>query len=119
MQQIESLALQVEQAARFDFVLKIGNITETVDVVASATLLQTENASVGTVIDASKIVDLPLNGRNFIQLAQLVPGVQAGTPGSITVRRGRSRPNGFSLWLHRCLGQRFARYSQSLLLRWD
>ena len=89
MLQIESLALQVEQAARFDFALKIGNITETVDVVASATLLQTENASVGTVIDASKIVDLPLNGRNFIQLAQLVPGVQAGTPGSITVRRGR------------------------------
>ncbi len=89
LQQIESLALQVEQAARYDFALKIGNITETVDVVASSTLLQTENASVGTVIDASKIVDLPLNGRNFIQLAQLVPGVQAGTPGSITVRRGR------------------------------
>ena len=49
----------------------------------------TEDAAVGTVIDSSKIVDLPLNGRNFVQLAQLIPGVQAATPGSITVRRGR------------------------------
>src|SRR6266849_5353816 len=86
---VESVTLQVEQAARLDLKLEVGNITETVNVSASATLLQTENASVGTVIDAAKIVDLPLNGRNFIQLAQLIPGVQAGTPGSITVRRGR------------------------------
>jgi hypothetical protein len=86
---VESVTLQVEQAARLDFKLKVGSVTETVNVNASATVLQTENASVGTVIDATKIVDLPLNGRNFIQLAQLIPGVQAGTPGSITVRRGR------------------------------
>jgi len=86
---VESVTLQVEQAARLDLKLKVGSITETVSVSASATVLQTENASVGTVIDAAKIVDLPLNGRNFIQLAQLIPGVQAGTPGSITVRRGR------------------------------
>src|SRR6266849_1921897 len=86
---VESVTLQVEQAARLDLKLEVGNITETVNVSAAATVLQTENASVGTVIDAAKIVDLPLNGRNFIQLAQLIPGVQAGTPGSITVRRGR------------------------------
>ena len=86
---LDSLTLQVEQAARLDITLKVGNVTETVNVAAQGAVLQTENASVGTVIDAGKIVDLPLNGRNFIQLAQLIPGVQAGTPGSITVRRGR------------------------------
>ncbi len=88
-QQIESIILQVDQTARMDFTLKVGNVSDTVEVSASAALLQTENASVGTVIDSAKIVELPLNGRNFIQLAQLIPGVQAGTPGSITVRRGR------------------------------
>jgi len=88
-QQIESVTLQVEQAARLDFTLKVGNVSETVNVSAAGAVLQTENASVGTVIDSGKIVELPLNGRNFIQLAQLIPGVQAGTTGSITVRRGR------------------------------
>src|SRR6476646_1998863 len=85
----ESVTLQVEQAARLDLRLEVGNVSESVEVAATAALLQTENASVGTVIDSAKIVDLPLNGRNFIQLAQLIPGVQSGTPGSITVRRGR------------------------------
>ena len=88
-QQIDNVVLQVEQSARVDISLKVGNVTETINVSASAAVLQTENATVGTVIDAGKIVDLPLNGRNFIQLAQLTPGVNPGTPGSITVRRGR------------------------------
>ena len=86
---VERVTLQVQQTARVDFVLKVGEVTETVNVEASAALLQTETSTVGTVIDSSKIVDLPLNGRNFVQLAQLIPGVQAATPGSITVRRGR------------------------------
>jgi len=88
-QQIDNITLQVEQSARVDINLKVGNVSETINVSASGAVLQTENATVGTVIDAGKIVDLPLNGRNFIQLAQLTPGVNPGTPGSITVRRGR------------------------------
>ncbi len=86
---MDRLTLQVQQTARMDFKLTVGSINEKVTVAASADVLQTENATVGTVIDSAKIVQLPLNGRNFIQLAQLVPGVQPGTPGSITVRRGR------------------------------
>src|SRR5947208_323344 len=85
----ENVTLQVEQVARLDIKLQVGSVSETITVDASAAQLQTETSSVGTVIDSGKIVELPLNGRNFIQLAQLIPGVQAGTPGSITVRRGR------------------------------
>jgi hypothetical protein len=88
-QAVSLLTLQVQQTLRQDFQLKVGNVTETIEVEGSAFALQTDNAVVGTVIDAAKVVQLPLNGRNFVQLAQLIPGVQAGTPGSITVRRGR------------------------------
>lgn len=86
---IERLTLQVSQTLRQDFAMEIGSVTETVSITASGVQLQTENSTVGTVIDSTKIVELPLNGRNFVQLAQLIPGVQAGTPGSITARRGR------------------------------
>jgi hypothetical protein len=72
-QSADNVTLQVDQTARIDFTLKVGDVSESINVNAAAALLQTENASVGTVIDAGKIVDLPLNGRNFIQLAQLVP----------------------------------------------
>ena len=88
-QKIDRVTLQVQQTARVDLQLRVGDVAETVNVEAFAVALQTDNATVGTVIDGTKIVDLPLNGRNFVQLAQLIPGVQAGTPGSITVRRGR------------------------------
>ena len=88
-QRVDRIELQVQQNARLDIQLKLGETTETVNVEASAALLQTDTSTVGGVIDGAKIVDLPLNGRNFVQLAQLIPGVQAGTPGSITVRRGR------------------------------
>lgn len=86
---LDRITLQVQQVARIDFQLQVGDVTESVNVEAYAAILQTDNATVGSVIDSNKIVELPLNGRNFVQLAQLIPGVQAGTPGSITVRRGR------------------------------
>ncbi|MBL8236584.1 MAG: carboxypeptidase regulatory-like domain-containing protein [Bryobacterales bacterium] len=88
-QKFEKVTLQVQQVARIDIQLKVGDVSETINVEASAATLQTDSATLGGVIDGAKIVELPLNGRNFVQLAQLIPGVQAGTPGSITVRRGR------------------------------
>lgn len=86
---VTNISLDVEQVARVDLTLQIGEVSEVVSVEADALTLQTEDAVVGTVIDSKKVVDLPLNGRSFIQLAQLTPGVVPGTPGSITVRRRR------------------------------
>ncbi|SFR99914.1 TonB-dependent Receptor Plug Domain [Granulicella pectinivorans] len=85
------IVLDASQTARLDFSLAAGQVTETVtvDSGAAAALLQTENGAVGAIINAKKIEDLPLNGRNFVQLAQLIPGVNSGTEGSITVRRAR------------------------------
>jgi carboxypeptidase family protein len=87
--EVAPVTLQVGQTARIDFELQIGNVNESVDVSSTISPLQTENAGVGIVVDSRMIQKLPLNGRNFIQLAQLIPGTQTGTPGSITVRRGR------------------------------
>jgi hypothetical protein len=73
-----SIELQVQQALRLDFRLEVGTLSETVEVSAAAPLLDTENASVGTVIDNQRIVDLPLNGRNFTSLIALSSNVTTG-----------------------------------------
>ena len=90
-QRTNSIVLDASQTARQDFKITVGQVNETVTIQAgaAAALLQTETASVGEVIDGKKIVDLPLNGRDFIQLAQLIPGANAGVANSITARRAR------------------------------
>ena len=67
--------LQVSQAARLDLRLEVGDVTQVVEVSAAAPLLQTENASVGQVISSAAVQSVPLNGRNFVQLAIIAPGV--------------------------------------------
>ncbi len=67
--------VQVAQVARLDITLDVGAVEQTVEVSAEAPLLQTENAAVGQVISSQPIGELPLNGRNFAQLAILAPGV--------------------------------------------
>jgi len=84
---IRRLRLEVQQTARVDFKLEVGAVTSTVEVSALAALLTTENATVGTVIENRRIVDLPLNGRNFLQLVSLSPNVSYGVGTSGTSGR--------------------------------
>lgn len=68
------IILQVDQIATLEITLEIGAVTETIDVTADAPLLETTRSTQGQVIDSRRMVDLPLNGRDYIQLALLSAG---------------------------------------------
>jgi hypothetical protein len=69
------IAVNVQDHVVLDFTLVPGSVTQTVEVKNAAPVLQTESTSVGQVVGATEINDLPLNGRNYVFLAQLSPGV--------------------------------------------
>ena len=69
------ITLEVNQRARIDLTLQVGQVNETVEVAATAPLLESQSSSIGSVIDERFVNELPLNGRNFVQLALLSPGV--------------------------------------------
>jgi Carboxypeptidase regulatory-like domain/TonB-dependent Receptor Plug Domain/TonB dependent receptor len=71
----ENAQLAIQQNLVVDFTLKPGTLSETVEVSAAPPPLQTQDASVGGVVEAQQINDLPLNGRNYTFLAQLNAGV--------------------------------------------
>ena len=75
---ISNIELQVQQTARVDFSLNVGSSAQTVEVAANATMLTTDNATVGTVIEEQRIMDLPLNGRSYLSLVSLSPNVTTG-----------------------------------------
>lgn len=80
--------LQVDQRARVDFKLEVGSAAESVQVTSEVPLTETDSSSIGAVIDNQKVVELPLNGRQFYSLALLVPGVAPPAQGSILSFRG-------------------------------
>ena len=69
------IELQTNQRAKVDFQLQVGQVSEVVEVNASAPLLESQSSSLGTVIGSHIIGEIPLNGRNFVHLALLTPGV--------------------------------------------
>jgi hypothetical protein len=76
----EGVTLQVNQTVRIDVRLDVGAVEDTIRVTAAAPLLETETGSRGSVIDQQKVLELPLNGRDYNQLALLSPGVLPATP---------------------------------------
>jgi hypothetical protein len=76
----DGVRLMTGERIRLDVALTVGGVNEEVKVTADASLLRTETGSLGQVIRNRRIVDLPLNGRNFFTLITLVPGVAAPPP---------------------------------------
>jgi hypothetical protein len=79
---VDNLVLHIGQDLRVDIELQLGQAAETVNVVGTAPLTQTRNAEIGTVIAGESVRELPLNGRNILQLALLAPGVTEAEPQS-------------------------------------
>ena len=76
-----NVILDVDQKARVDMALEVGQLSQTLEVTAAAPLVRSESAELGEVVGQRQVQDLPLNGRDFAQLVDLVPGVTAGQPG--------------------------------------
>jgi hypothetical protein len=76
------IELQVQQRVPVNITLQVGQTTQVVEVTSATPLLETETSELGQVVDARRVASLPLNGRNFAQLALLTPGVAPSEPGS-------------------------------------
>jgi hypothetical protein len=90
-----NVAVQVQQAVRLDFTLEVGELSQSVEVAATADLLQAENSTVGTVIENRSIEQLPLNGREYLNLVALAPNTNTLSPpaGQAQSRQGGDRSN--------------------------
>ncbi len=66
--------LDVNQSVRLDFIMKVGDVQQRIDVTGEVPVIETTTGQLGTVVTAEKISDLPLNARNFTQLLTLTPG---------------------------------------------
>ncbi len=99
-QERPQLRLEVGQTARVDFSLNLGSVTEVIEVSAVAQLLQSEKTEVGQVIDSKRILEMPLNGRNYLELAKFSVGVlpsalaRQGYASRRRARRRGRRPRG-------------------------
>ena len=87
----EGIRLSTGEKGRIDFNLSVGDVREQVTVVGNTPIVRAETASLGTVVEHEQVVQLPLNGRLFVMLAAIVPGV-ALPPNSVLPRINGGRP---------------------------
>jgi hypothetical protein len=88
----KDIVLDVQQSIKLDFTLQVGSVSQTMEVSGAAPLLETEDASLGDVVSAQQIEQLPLNGRRYTDLAALTSGVAKVIEGP--VNGGSSPTNG-------------------------
>src|SRR5438094_764724 len=89
----EAFEVQVQQVVRLDMVLQLGQLSETVEVAATADLLQAETASIGAVVENKSITELPLNRRQYLNLVAMAPNTNILSPyaGQANNRQGGDR----------------------------
>ncbi len=90
------IPVQVGSSVRIDAALSVGNTTETVEVTTAAPLLQTDSSTLGQAIEGAQVQQIPLNGRNVMNLIALAPGVvpTGGAMGSVGLNQGTRTAGG-------------------------
>lgn len=86
----KDVKLQVDEARELDYTLSLSSVSSTVEVSAEAVQVETANPSLGQVITAQQVTQLPLNGRDFVQLATLTPGTAQETNPNSFINGGAS-----------------------------
>jgi len=81
--QTANLVLAAGDRSRLDAKLQVGAVSENVTVVAESPLVQTDSSTLSSLVTEKAVQDLPVNGRNFVRLVQLVPGATEGVPNSL------------------------------------
>ncbi|HZS04145.1 MAG TPA: carboxypeptidase regulatory-like domain-containing protein [Blastocatellia bacterium] len=90
---LDNVRIEVQQTARLDVAMEVGAVGETLTITSNSALLNAETATVGTVIENKIVTELPLNGRNYLNLVALSPNANVLAPaaGQAGARQGGER----------------------------
>lgn len=94
---IESVEVAVNETAVASASLAVGQTSESVTVIAETEIVQSQRVEIGGRVDARRVQDLPLNGKNFARLVMLAPGVAGGTPNNASISGARPVANSYTV----------------------